>query len=273
MKLHSGEDLGQEAGLCCRQSPLRGAVGGLFACAFLVGMVLLLRHRGAPRLMWVGCALLAGVCVPIFLRGVLAKFRSTNWLLRVGPDGLWINLRPLQPRPAAGVATAIHLGYGEIARVHRHIDTWTTPTGGGGSTQSTHWKLESLDLHLASGDARSLLPALVESRASGKGLPTSVTLLAPGVIRIAWRGHGLGHDVVPGLGRVLAEMGQRLVVADTTRTDRPDWRQLSDAELDELIEQLVRSGDPLEAADLLIRRRGCSATEAHVLVTALSSRV
>jgi hypothetical protein len=223
--------------------------------------------------MWIGCAVMAAVCVPMFLRDILAKFRSTNWVLCVQPDGLWINLRPLQRRPAGGLATAIHLPYREIARVRRHIDTWTTPSGEAGSIRSTHWKLESLDLHLASGDARALLPPLVEARASSKGLPTSVTLPAPGVIRIAWRGPGLGHDVVPGLGRVLAEMGQRLVVADTTRTDRPDWHQLSDAELDELIEQLVRSGDSLQASGLLIRRRGCSATEAHVLVTALSSRV
>ena len=94
---------------------------------------------------------------------------------------------------------------------------------------------------------------------------------APGLIRIAWRGHG--HDVVPGLGRVLAEMGRRLAVADTTRTDRPDWRELSDAELDEQIELLVRWGDPLAASELLIRHRGCSATEAHKLVEELSTRV
>ena len=271
MKLHSGEGLGQGPGLCCRQSRLWGAVGGLFVCAFLVGMVLLLRHQGAPRLMWVGCAVMAAVCVPMFLRDILAKFRSTNWVLRVAPDGLWINLRPLQPCPAAGVATAIHLRYEEVARVHRHIDTWTTPSDEAGSDESTYWKLESLDLHLASGDTRALLPALVEARVSGKGLPTSVTLPAPGVIRIAWRGHS--HGVVPGLGRVLAEMGQRLVVAATTRTDRPEWRQLSDAELDELIEQLVRCGDPLEASGLLKRLRGCSSTEAHVLVKELSTRV
>jgi hypothetical protein len=68
-------------------------------------------------------------------------------------------------------------------------------------------------------------------------------------------------------------MGRRLAVADTTRTDRPDWRELNDAELDEQIELLVRWGDPLAASDLLIRHRGCSATEAHKLVEELSTRV
>ena len=36
---------------------------------------------------------------------------------------------------------------------------------------------------------------------------------------------------------------RRLAVADTTRTDRPDWRELSDAELDEQIELLVQFRD------------------------------
>ena len=268
MRLHSGAGMGEGPGVCCRQSRLRGAVGGLFVCAFVVGGAFLLRHLGAPRLLWIGWAVLAAVCAPLFLREVLARFRPTNWVLRVDPDGLWINLRPLQPRPAAGAATAIHLRYAEIASVHRHIDTWSTPST---EAKSTHWKLESLDLHLAPDDTRELLPALIEARASSKGLPTSVGVPPPGVIRIAWRGPG--HDVVPGLGPVLAEIGQRVAVADPTRTDRPDWRQLSDAELDEQIEHLVRWGDPLEASGLLIRLRGCSATEAHKLVETLSTRV
>jgi hypothetical protein len=268
MELLSGEMMGEGPGVCCRQSRLRGTVGGVFVCAFLVGAPLLLRHRGAPRLMWVACAVMAAVCVPIFLRDIFAKFRATNWLLRVAPDGLWINLRPLQPRSAAGAPTAILLRYAEIARVHRHIDTWSTPSTGNKSTQ---WKLESLDLHLAPGDTRELLPALVEARASSQGLPTSVAVPAPGVLRIAWRGHG--HDVVPGLGPVLAEIGQRVAVADPTRMDRPDWKQLSDAELDEQIEHLVRWRDPLGASGLLIRLRGFSATDAHKLVEALSTRV
>ncbi len=95
-------------------------------------------------------------------------------------------------------------------------------------------------------------------------------LPAPGLIRIAWRAHNQG--VVPGLGRVLAEIGRRVAVTDTTRTDRPNWHELSDGDLDELIEHLVRCGDQLEAG-LLIRRRGCSSTEAHMLVTELSTRV
>jgi hypothetical protein len=75
---------------------------------------------------------------------------------------------------------------------------------------------------------------------------------------------------VPGLGPVLAEIGQSVALTDPTRTDCPDWRQLSDAELDEL---LARWGDRLEASGLLIRLRGCSATDADKLVETSSTRV
>ena len=268
MKLYSEEGMAEGPGLCCRQSRLRWAIGGLFLCAFVAGGGILARHAGAPRWVWVAWTVVATLGVAIILRGLLARFRPTNWVLRVQPDGLWMNLRPLQGRPAAGAATVFHLSYAEVTRAHRHIDTWSTPSTEGGSTD---WKQESLELHLASGDTRELARALAEARASDKSAPVSVTLPAPNVVRIAW--WGLGHDVAPGLGRVLAELNSRVAVADTTRTDRPDWRQLTDAELDQQVEQLVRWGDPLGASELLMRRRGCSATEAHKLVGELSIRV
>ena len=62
-------------------------------------------------------------------------------------------------------------------------------------------------------------------------------------------------------------------IDEPTRTDRAHWRQLSEAELDELVAQLVRSGENLEAGQLLIRRRGCSSTEAHKLVEEQANRI
>jgi hypothetical protein len=207
--------------------------------------------------------------VPILIQDALAKFRSTNWVVRVDPDGLWINLLSFRKQPAVEAATVVKVPYEEIDRALRHIDTWTTPTPRGGTR---HWKLESLDLHLVSDDTRDLALALSEERASGHGASPSVTIPAPGVLRIAWRGHGLNHDVVPALDQVLAEMSRRVTVTDTTRTDRPNWHRLSEAELDEQIELLVRWGDQQGACKLLERRRGYSATEADKFVTELATR-
>jgi len=47
MKVDSPKNLDQVAGMCCRQSPLRGLVGGLIVCAVLIGFVFLLWHREA----------------------------------------------------------------------------------------------------------------------------------------------------------------------------------------------------------------------------------
>ena len=127
MKIISPSDMDQVTGTCCRQSPLRGLVGSLIVCAFLIGFVFLLWNRGIRWFVWGGCAVLAAFLVPVFLRDALSKFRSTNWLLRIGPDGLWINLRNHQNHLLPEAATVVHLPYDEIASGRRHIDTWTTP--------------------------------------------------------------------------------------------------------------------------------------------------
>ena len=272
MKLTSVTEPGQTAGVCCRQSRLRGAVGALIWLIILFGGIFFWRHFGAPAFVWAGWVVLAGLFAPVVVRDTLAKFRPTNWVMRVEPEGLWINLLSFRQQPAADAATVVRVNYDEIDHAHRHIDTWTTPTEES-SLASCHWKLESLDLHLASDDTRDLARALARERAASKGGSPSVTAPAPGVLRIAWRGAGLNHDVVPALGRVLAEMSRRVTVTDTTRTDRPYWLKLSDAELEEQIEYLVRWGETLRAAQLLRRRRGCSDAEAHEFVTDLATRI
>jgi len=273
MKVVSPNNMDPVDGMCCRQSPLRGLVGGLIVGAFLIGLVFLLWHRGLPWFVWGGCAVLAALLVPWFLADALAKFRSTNWLVRFGPDGLWINLRSYQNRRLPEAATVLHLRYKEIASARRHLETWSTPAEPN-SLAGTHWKQESLELSLAAGETREIAKALAGERgrrAAIKGLHQAVTVPAAGVVRIAWRGHG--NDVVPPLARVLDELNRHVKVDEPTRTDRAHWLKLSEAELDELVAQLVRSGDDLDATELLKRRRGLSATEAHKFVEEQASRI
>ncbi len=273
MKVISPKNMGRVAGTCCRQSPLRGLVAGLIFCAILIGSVLLLRHGGFPWFVWVWCAVWAALCVPWLLADALAKFRSTNWLLRLGPDGLWINLRSYQNRRLPEAATVLHLPYREIATARRHLETWSTPSEPT-SLAGTHWRQESLELSLASGETREIAKALADERgrrAAVKGTHQAVTVPAAGVVRIAWRGPG--DDVVPPLPRVLDELGRRIHVGEPTRTDYGDWSRMGEAELGRLVAQLVRSGDDLEAARLLRRRRGYSSTEAHKFVKEQAGRV
>lgn len=273
MKLVSPNNMGQAAGACCRQAPLRGLIAALILCACLIGGAVLLWQQGFPSFVWVWCAAWAALIAPLTIADALAKFRSTNWLLRLGPDGLWINLRSYQNRHLPEAATVLHLPYKEIASARRHVETWSTPSEPASDT-GTHWKQESLELSLASGETREIAKALADERgrrAAIKGPNQAVTVPAAGVVRIAWRGPG--NDVVPPLTRVLNELSRRVKVGEPTRTDRAHWLKLSEPELDELVAQLVRSGDDLDAAKLLKRRRGCSATEAHKLVEAQSGRI
>ena len=83
MKLFSPKDMDQAAGVCCRQSPERGAIGGLIGYAAFVGAVFLLRRVGAPAPLWVVWTILAALFVPLVIANVVAKFRSTNWVLWV----------------------------------------------------------------------------------------------------------------------------------------------------------------------------------------------
>jgi hypothetical protein len=273
MRVESPKKMGQVAGMCCRQSPLRGLIASLIFCAVLIGLVFLLWQQGFPWFVWGWCAVFAALLVPWLLYDALAKFRPTNWLLWLGADGLWINLRSYQNRHLPEAATVVHLPFEEIASARRHVDTWSTPARPAATT-GTHWKLESLDLSLVSGDTREIAKALVDERgrrATIKGTHQAVTVPAAGVVRIAWRGPG--SDVVPPLTRVLNELSRRVKVGEPTRTDRAHWLKLSETELDELVAQLVRSGDDLEASQLLMRRRGCSATEAHKFVEEQASRI
>ena len=265
--------MGPVAGLCCRQAPVRGLVGALIGCAVLVGAAFLVWQRGAHWFFWGVLAVAAALLVPLFLANALAKFRSTNWLVRLGPDGLWINLRSYQNHHLPEAATVVHLPYAEIASARRHLETWTTPAEPN-SYAGTYWKQESLELSLVSGDTREIARALADERgrrAVVRGKHQAVTVPAAGVVRIGWRGHD--NDVAPPLTRVLEELGRHICVDEPTRTDRGDWVKLSDAELDELVAELVRSGDDLEASQLLMRRRGYSATEAHKIVEEHGSRI
>jgi hypothetical protein len=273
MRFDSPKNMAQMAGMCCRQSRLRGLIGGLLVCAFLIGFVLILRQRGVPSFVWGGCAVLAALLVPWFLADMLAKFRPENWLVRFGPDGLWINLRSYQNRRFPEADTVLYLPYTEIASARRHIETWTTPMEPN-SLAGTHWKQESLELTLVSGETREIAKALVDERqrrATIKGTHQAVTVPAEGVVRIAWHGHD--NDVVPPLTRILDELRQRVKVDEPTRTDRGDWCQLDDAELVELVAQLARSGDDLFAVQLLVRRRGLSHADAHRFVEEQASRI
>jgi hypothetical protein len=99
----------------------------------------------------------------------------------------------------------------------------------------------------------------------------SVSLPSAKVIRIAWHG-GQGHGVSPGLRHILDLLAGRVKIGEAADERRPDWSQLSDAELDDQILSLVCAGNRIAAIKLLVRRRGYSTTQAHQFVEELTAR-
>jgi hypothetical protein len=272
------------AGLVCRQGRLMASVSTPIMALILGGAPVFWWLVGAPWPVWGLCALLAVVVVPLLIGDLLSKFRATNWLLWVRPDGLWINFRSYQDRGPTDKATVIHLPYDKIADVRHHRESYTTPSSAAGG--STHWKVHSLDIRLKQPDDGELHAALRAYRL-GKPLPVSiigfikvisspshfpVSLAEPDVIRIAWRG-GHSNWAAPSLKRVLPALGAHVTIAEPADERRGDWREWDESQLDERIIELVESGARIEAVKLLVERRGYTTTDAHQFVKQLGGRV
>jgi hypothetical protein len=284
MKLHLPSEVPLDRdGLLCRQSRLMGVVATLVLGGILGGAPVVWWYLEAPAFVWGGCAALAVVVVPMLVHDLLAKFRPANWLMWIGPDGLWINFRSYQNSRLAEAETVVHLEYAEIAGARRYVESYSTPQMHSGSTR---WKEQSLELHLAHNETGELQAGLAQERrrrspervyigfirVTSRASHFPVTCPADDVIRIAWRG-GLGNAAVPSLETVLDQVSRHVALAETLRRDRGDWDELNDAELDEQILHLGRTGATISATRLLERRRGYTTTEAHRFVEQLVDRV
>src|SRR5207237_1335972 len=67
--------------------------------------------------------------IPVAVLDLAVMFRATNWLLRIGSDGVWINLRSYRDKDIVTDSPSImHLDYAEIASVGRHTESYSTPS-------------------------------------------------------------------------------------------------------------------------------------------------
>ncbi|HJT32227.1 MAG TPA: hypothetical protein VJ783_09300, partial [Pirellulales bacterium] len=95
MRIHSAAELPTDArgiGTWCRQSRLAGVVRFMVFSGILAIPIVCGWYFHLPWLLWLGAAA-AIVLLPLLLLDLAAMFRATNWLLYIGPDGLWLNLR------------------------------------------------------------------------------------------------------------------------------------------------------------------------------------
>ncbi len=281
--LRSIDVLPDGSGLVCRQGRLPGTIMAAVFTVLFAGPAVAAWWLGIPKFFAIVLSIAALILVPMLVGDVRARYRATNWLLWIRRDGLSIHFRSYQDRSPQDALTVLDLGYSEIAEVREYVEHYTTPDSDG---DSVHHKLRSLEIHLLAPDTGELETALAENRRREQPERTyfgfissrarlthfSVTLPAPDVIRIAWRG-GQSHCVTPSLRRVLDALAEHVTVGEPLSDDRQSWKQLTDEELDTQILAFVEAGNRMEATNLLVRRRGYSLTKAHKFIEELSRRV
>jgi hypothetical protein len=269
-------------GLVCRQSRTVSALATMVMLTLLLGVPGFLIWQARP-VWWVVLPVVAvaGLIVRWFVGIMIKSWRSSNWLLRVARDGLWINLRSYLNYELPLGKTVVFLPFDEIGNAREHIVKRAEKNRG----RTMAWTDRYLELELngvSTDELRAELAAELRRHVTRQhvgGLATSrsrhghapVTVPEPGVIRIAWRGR---YDwVSPSLRRTLGELRPRVRIGETTSADLTNLHALTSEEVDKLARQLVESGDKLGAVKLLSDRRGCSTTEAHSQIEQLAGAV
>lgn len=269
-------------GRVCRQSRLVSTFCAVAMLALLVGVPSFLVWQARPPL-WIGVlSVVIVVLISVWPIGLAIKsFRAENWLLRIAPDGLWINLRSYLNRDFAPGATVLFVPYAEIAGVGEHSVRREERNNGRIAT----WTDRYLEIHLVEPALAELAAEIAEERrrrAEGVhlgGLVTSssrhqhvpVTVPRDDLVRVAWRGRQ--DFVVPRLKSVLTALAAECKVLEPTIDEVANVDLLTTEDLDRLILECVETGDTFGAIKLLRDQRGYSLKDAQQFVDELTVRL
>jgi hypothetical protein len=256
------------------------SVGGALAMLAIVAALPVFLVWQARPSMWISFPVLSfASLMAIWLSGVVRKaFRSTNWLMRIAPDGLWINLRSYLNRDFAPAATVLFVPYAEIAGVGEHSVKREERNNG----RITTWTDRYLEIHLVEPALAELAAEIAEERrrraegvhlgglvtSSGRHQHVPVTVPRDDLVRIAWRGRQ--DFVVPRLKNVLRELTATCNVLEPTTEDAANVDVLTAEDLDRLILERVETGDTFGAIKLLRNQRGYSLKDAKQFIDELT---
>ncbi len=216
MRLYTPDDVPSVIqGRLCRQSRLTSVAGNLLLLTLMAGIpaCFVLIARAST---WIAFPVLSfAAMMSMWLGGMAIKaLRTTNWNLRIAPDGLWINLRSYQNRDFAPAATVLFVPYQEIAGVGQHTVKRSERTSDG----TAAWSDRYLDIRLTGPAPEEVAAEIAEERrrtvsrvylwgfvkSTGRNNHVPVTLPAENVLRLAWRGQS--DFVVPSLKKTLHEL-------------------------------------------------------------------
>ncbi len=206
---------------------------------------------------------------------------ATNWLMRIAPDGLWINLRSYQNCDFEPAATVLFVPYQEIATVGQHTVKRSEHDGEG----VTAWTDRYLDVRLvrpAPDEVSAEISAERRRRVSSVhigGFVTSssrndhvpVWLPEEDVLRLAWRTRT--DFIGPSLKKTLSALAANCKIVDPSVDAVADVNKLTSDDVDRMIIECVETGDTFGAVELLREKRGFSLVNAKKFIDELTVRL
>jgi hypothetical protein len=283
MQLHTPEQAATLLqGRVCRHSRLMAVVGVIVMLGFLVALPTYVLWQARPA-WWIAVPIvvLAGMILSCFLNMLFKAFRPTNWLMRIGPDGLWINLRSYLNRDLAPAATVLFVPYREIASVHQYTVRRSERSNG----RITVWTDRYLDLQLVDAAPEEVANEISEERlrmvsreylggwvtSRGRNNHVPVTMPHDKLLRLAWRTR---FDVIaPSAKKTLRELAAHCTIEAPVEKEVGNVKVLSVEEIDSQIIERVETGDTIGAVKLLREERGMSLREAKEFIDELAVRL
>ncbi|MEO2013647.1 MAG: hypothetical protein ABGZ53_04685 [Fuerstiella sp.] len=274
--LHTNETYHAPTGIVCRQSVVKNLIASVFCVLVSGGLPVLCWYFQGSMPVVVACTLIAALVITVTVSRAKSLLRPGNWTMVLQPDGLWINLRSLYNHRFADAKTVLNISFAEI--VSAQIRTaWVSASMSGDATA----KQRSLELKLADWvDATDLRKAITEEvrrktpersfmgiTSTGRVNHSSVNLVDDRTLRIHWTGPNNGMS--PNVAEVIKFLSRDIQVLESVQQQGRNWHQLSDAEFDDLILDLLIEGQKMEAIKLMRKRSPMSLTEAKQTLESL----
>ena len=216
-----------------------------------------------------------------FIRMALNAVRTTNWLMQIAPDGLWINLRSYQNCDFEPAATVLFVPYQEIASVGAHTVKRSEHSSRGVSV----WTDRYLDVRLVQPAPDEVGAEIAEERrrvtasvhlggfvtARGRNNHVPVWLPSEDVLRLAWRTRT--DFIGPSLKKTLRALEANCRVGDPSVDAVAGVDKLTSDDVDRMIIECVETGDTFGAVELLREKRGFSLDNAKKFIDELTVRL
>lgn len=214
-----------------------------------------------------------------FSKEAVRSWVSTNWLMRVGRNSLWLNLRSYRHVHYPPGRTVLCVPYDEITLVRRHTAFREVRTNG----RCTKWREVCLEILLNEAVTAEVREELAVERRrreetsffgiSVRSTMTHVPVTVHGdnTLRVMWLSRV--DWVTPGIKRALETLRAFCRIGEPVETAVPEPSELSDESFNKLVLELVQTGQPMNARRLLREYRGYNLREAKEFIEILAAKV